>query len=84
MLFDEARKKGDVIVACIQRRNIVQIAATRLAEYVPILHSGFLERLETVRRKAGAEHIEALESAAAEFCNSLVGIRLQPFRFAEA
>ncbi len=73
-----------MVVARIQCRDIVQVAAACFAEDLAILHRGLLECLEAVGRKAGAEHIQALEAAAAEFRYSLVGVGLQPLRFAEA
>ena len=67
MHLHETCEKGNVVIACIQCRDIVEVAAARIAENVAILHRGFLERLETVGREAGAKHVQPFEAAAAEF-----------------
>ena len=63
-----------MIIAIIQRRNVVQCSAARVSEVLGVLHRNFLERLEAVSGKAGADHVKPTHTICAVLANNIFGI----------
>ncbi len=73
-----------MVVARIERRNVMQIAAARGAKQLRVLHGYLFKRLQTVNGKTGADDIDTTKPLGAEFADRFIGIRSQPFGAADA
>src|SRR5258706_6777637 len=84
MLPRNIGQSADIGVSVIGYRQVIEFLPASMQERFLTLIGNLFQRLQAIRGEARTDHIDPTRTVLAQRLHRLVGIRLQPFRLAEA